>query len=259
MLSVRRRDFVALLGGAAAAWPLAAEAQQARKLPTIGFLGAASESAWGPWLAAFLQRLHELGWIEGRTIAVNVQWADGRDKRYAEIATEFVHLKVDVIVTAGGAVSAAMKATSVIPIVFAIANSPVESGLVASLALPGGNVTGLSGQHADTVGKRLELLREVSGGRAVAVWPMWDIPQRSWSWVMLWTQPGHSALTWSNSKFGERKRSPLHLMPLTAGLMLCTFVPIHSWSPSRPGSSPLCRARGCPRFLVLADTLRREV
>jgi putative ABC transport system substrate-binding protein len=167
---MRRREFVTLLSGAAAVWPVAARAQQGAKLPTIGFLGAASESTWGPWIAAFVQRLRELGWVEGLTVAIEVRWADGRDKRYAEISAEFVRLNVDVIVTAGGAVSAAMQATSVIPIVFAIANSPVESGLVASLARPGGNVTGLSGQHADSVGKRLELLREVGRGlRAVAI------------------------------------------------------------------------------------------
>src|SRR5262245_51461570 len=105
-LGSNRREFITLLGGAAA-WPLAARAQQPGKLPTIGFLGAASASMWGPWIAAFVQRLRELGWIEGRTVAIEVRWADGRDERYAEIAAEFVRLNVDVIVTAGGAVSAA--------------------------------------------------------------------------------------------------------------------------------------------------------
>jgi putative ABC transport system substrate-binding protein len=158
---LKRRDFIALLGGAAA-WPLAVRAQQAGRLPTIGFLGASTPSGWGQWVAAFVQRLRELGWSEGRTVAIEYRWAEGRDERYAEIAAEFVQLKVDVIVTSGSAVGAAKQATSVIPIVFAVANNPL--GLVASLARPGGNVTGLSSQQPDLVGKRLELLREVAPG-----------------------------------------------------------------------------------------------
>jgi putative ABC transport system substrate-binding protein len=160
---VKRRDFIAMIGGAAAVpslFPLAARAQPA-KLPTIGFLGAASPSVWGPWTAAFVQRLRELGWVEGRTVAIEVRWAEGRNERFAEIAAEFVRLKVDVIVTSGGAVLAAKQATSVIPIVFAVAIDPVGDGLVASLARPGGNVTGLSLQATDLAGKRIELLREV--------------------------------------------------------------------------------------------------
>jgi len=160
MLSVRRREFITLLGGTAAAWPFAASAQQPAKLPTIGFLGTGSASAWHPWTTAFVQRLRELGWIEGRTIAIEYRWGDGRRERFAEIAAEFVRLKVDVIVTAGSAVAAVKQATSVIPIVFAMAIDPVAGGLVASLSRPGGNVTGLSNQQADLAGKRLELLRE---------------------------------------------------------------------------------------------------
>jgi putative ABC transport system substrate-binding protein len=156
---MKRRDFVALFGGAAAYWPLTAWAQQP-KLPTIGFLGA-DASAFGPWTAAFVARLHELGWIEGRTIAVEYRWSEGRPERYAEIAAEFVRLNVDVIVMGSIAVPAAKQATSVIPIVFALALDPVGGGLVASLARPGGNVTGLSIQAADLAGKRIELLREV--------------------------------------------------------------------------------------------------
>jgi putative tryptophan/tyrosine transport system substrate-binding protein len=161
---VKRRDFITLLGGAAATWPLAAGAQQAGKLPTIGFLGAASASAWGPWTAAFVQRLHELGWIEGRTVAMEYRWAEGRSERYAEIAAEFVRLKVDVIVTTAPAVPVAKQETSVVPIVFALAGDPVGAGLVASLARPGGNVTGLSIQQTELAGKRLEILREVVPG-----------------------------------------------------------------------------------------------
>ena len=162
---IGRREFITLLGGAAAAWPLAARAQQPAKLPTIGFLGASTPSAESQRIAAFVQRLRELGWIEGRTIAIEYRWAEGRNERFAEIAAEFVRLKVDVIVTAGtAAVVAAKQATSVIPIVFAVAGDPVGTGLVASLARPGGNVTGLSIQATDLAGKRLELLREVVPG-----------------------------------------------------------------------------------------------
>jgi putative ABC transport system substrate-binding protein len=167
---MRRREFITLLGGAAAAWPLAARAQQPSKLPTIGLLGAGTRSGWADWVAAFVQRLRELGWIEGRTVAMEVRWAEGRRERYIEIAAEFVRLKVDVIVTAGGAVDAVKQATSVIPVVFATALDPLGTGLVASLAQPGGNVTGLSVQSADLAAKRLGLLREVlSGLRRLAV------------------------------------------------------------------------------------------
>src|SRR5947208_8712623 len=159
---MRRREFITLLGGAAVAWPLTARAQQPAKLPTIGFLVAGTPSSHGPWVAAFVQRLRELGWIEGRTIAIEHRWAEARSDRAAEIAAEFVRRNVDVIVTSGTAVIvAAMQATSVIPIVFAAAGDPVGTGLVASLARPGGNVTGLSIQQTDLAAKRLELLREV--------------------------------------------------------------------------------------------------
>jgi putative ABC transport system substrate-binding protein len=161
MIETRRREFITLLGSAVAAWPRAARAQQAGKLPTIGFLGAATPSAWSPWTAAFVQRLRELGWIEGHNIAIEYRWAEGRPERYAEIAAEFVQLKVDVIVTTGAAALAAKQTTSVIPIVFAVANDPIGSGLVAGLARPGGNVTGLSVQARDLAGKRLEFFREV--------------------------------------------------------------------------------------------------
>ena len=161
-VKMKRRDFITLLGGAAAAWPLAAGAQQAGKLPTIGFLGAATPSADTLWTAAFAHRLRELGWIEGRTIAIESRWAENRSDRYAEIAVEFVQLKVAVIVTyATAPIIAAKKATSVIPIVFAQAGDPVGSGLVASLARPGSNVTGLSLQTTDIAAKRIELLRAV--------------------------------------------------------------------------------------------------
>jgi putative ABC transport system substrate-binding protein len=168
---VKRREFITLLGCAASAWPLAARAQQPGKVPVIGFLGAATLSARSQWVDAFVQRLRELGWIEGRTVAIEYRFAEGRNERMAEIAAEFVRLKVDVIVTySTSAVIAAKEATAVIPIVSALMGDPVGTGLVASLGRPGGNVTGLSNQATDTAGKRLELLREVvSGLRRLAV------------------------------------------------------------------------------------------
>jgi putative ABC transport system substrate-binding protein len=158
---MRRREFMTLLGGAGAAWPLAARAQQAGRRPTVGFLGESTAADASKRAAAFQQRLRELGWIDGSTIAVEYRWAEGRRERFAEIAAEFVRLKVDVIVTVGGAVPALKQATTVIPIVFTIDADPVGRGLVASLARPGGNVTGLSGQQTELVGKRIELLREI--------------------------------------------------------------------------------------------------
>ena len=158
---MRRREFISLLGGAAATWPLAARAQQSAKLPTIGFLGAATPIAWKEWVAAFVRRLQELNWIEGRTVKIEYRWAEGIEQHYTELAAELVRLKVDVIVTSGAAVNAAKQATSVIPIVFGVANDPLTTGLVASLARPGGNVTGLSLLAPDLAGKRIEILREV--------------------------------------------------------------------------------------------------
>jgi putative ABC transport system substrate-binding protein len=159
---MRRREFIAFVGGTAAAWPLAVRAQKSRKVPIIGFLGATTPSVWSAFVAAFLQRLRELGWIEGSTVAIEYRWALGRDELYADFAAEFVRLKVDVIVTAGtDATMAVKKTTSEIPIVFAAVGDPVGTGLVASLAHPGGNVTGLSNEQTDLAGYRLELLHEV--------------------------------------------------------------------------------------------------
>ena len=165
---MKRREFITLLGSTVAAWPLAARAQQVGKVPTIGFLGQSTRSAGSEWVAAFVQRLRELGWIEGRTIAIEYRWSEGR---FAEVAAEFVRLKVDVILTSGTLpVMAAKQATSVIPIVFATAGDPVENHLVTSLARPDGNVTGLSVQGNELAGKRIEILREVVPGlRRLAV------------------------------------------------------------------------------------------
>jgi len=162
IVTIGRRELLAALGGAAAAWPLAARAQQSAKVPTIGFLGSGTPITAGAWVVAFAQRLRELGWIEDRTIKIDLRWAEGRNDRSAEIATDFVRLKVDVIVTYGSEhVQIAKEATSTIPVVFALAGDPVGSGLVASLAHPGGNLTGLSAQNADLTGKRFELLHEI--------------------------------------------------------------------------------------------------
>ena len=159
---MNRRSFIMLLGGAAAAWPLAARAQQPGKLPTIGFLGSGTLTAHGHWVDAFLQRLRVLGWIEGRNLVIEYRWAEGSRDRAAVFAAEFVRLKVDIIVTyAVPMVLVAKQATSTIPIVFAAAADPVGTGLVASLARPSGNVTGLSAQHTELAGKRLALLREI--------------------------------------------------------------------------------------------------
>jgi putative tryptophan/tyrosine transport system substrate-binding protein len=156
---MRRREFIIVLSVAVAARPLAAHAQP-NKVPTIGFMGA-NASVFSPWTGAFVGRLRELGWIEGRTIAIEYRWSEGRPERNVEIAAEFVRLKVDVIVTLGSAVPALKRVTSDIPIVFALSTDPVGGGLVASLGRPGGNVTGLSNQAADVASKRFEFLREV--------------------------------------------------------------------------------------------------
>jgi putative tryptophan/tyrosine transport system substrate-binding protein len=161
---MKRRQFITLLS-AAAAWPLAARAQQAGKLPTIGLLVSSTPADESQRVGAFTQRLHQLGWIDGRTITIELRSADGRPERAHEIAVEFVRRKVDVIVTSGTPIVAVVKqATSTIPIVFAVAGDPVGNGLVASLARPGGNVTGLSLLQIEIAGKRLELLHEVVPG-----------------------------------------------------------------------------------------------
>jgi ABC transporter substrate binding protein len=191
---MNRREFITLLGGAAA-WPIAVRAQSAGKLPTIGLWGPTTPSIDSQRVAAFVQRLRELGWIEGRTVKIEYRWAGGRNERAAEIAAEFVRLKVDVIVTQGTpSVLAAKQATSVIPIVFAAVGDPVDSGLVASLSRPGGNVTGLSTQQTDTATKRIELFRSA-------------IPPSSWSCARFSQQPARSASRPPHSNYGERRIS----------------------------------------------------
>ena len=159
---MKRRDFITLLGGAAAAWPIAARAQQSVRRPTLGLLIPGSPAIYSQRVGALVQRLRELGWVDGSTIAIEYRWA--ATQKFDDIAAEFVRAKVDVIFTSGTPPTvAAKKATSQIPIVFAPAGDPLASGLVASLARPGGNITGLSNQTADIAGKRVELLRELAG------------------------------------------------------------------------------------------------
>jgi putative ABC transport system substrate-binding protein len=158
---MRRREFIALLGGVVVS-PYFAHAQQVR---TIGLLGSGSEGAQREWTAAFIQRITQLGWNEGGNLKIAYRWAEGRNERFAELAADLVRLKVDLILTHNTVLTlAAKQATSSIPIVFATAGDPVGSGIVASLARPGGNLTGLSGQAPDTAGKRIELLRELIPG-----------------------------------------------------------------------------------------------
>ena len=158
---MKRREFMTLLGGATA-WPLVARAQQTPKVPVVGLMGAGSAASQTHLTTAFLRRLRELGWTEGGDLKIEYRWGEGRNERFAEIAAEFVRLKVDLILTHNTPPTlAAKQVTSVIPIVFATAGDPVGTGIVASLARPGGNITGLSGQAADTAGKRIELLRDL--------------------------------------------------------------------------------------------------
>ena len=160
---MRRREFIALVGSVAAAWPLAARAQSKDRSRTIGILGV-SALTYAPWLVAFAERIHELGWIVGRNVAIERRWSEGRQERAAEIAAEFARLNVDVIVTYGGAVHVVRQVTTSIPVAFALAVDPLGSGLVTNLSRPGGSVTGMSMQQAEMGSKRLELFREIVPG-----------------------------------------------------------------------------------------------
>src|SRR5436190_7167816 len=158
---MRRREFIQLIGGAAAAWPMVAWGQQPAKIPVVGFLAAGSQTSHGAWVAAFAQRMSELGWTEGRNITIEYRWAVGDNQRMTEFAAEFVQRKVDAIVSSANGVNVARQATSSIPIVFAAYSDPVASGLTESLARPGGNVTGLTVQPSDLASKRVDLLRQI--------------------------------------------------------------------------------------------------
>jgi putative tryptophan/tyrosine transport system substrate-binding protein len=170
---MRRRELITLLGSGAicVCSSFAISHAQQAKLPVIGFLGSSTPAGQAHLLTAYMQRLRELGWVEGRNLSLEQRWAEGRDDLYEEIADEFVRRKVDIVLTHGSrAALAAKKATSTIPIVAAVIGDPVGSGLVASLARPGGNLTGLSLISPDLAGKRVELLYEaVPSSRRLAV------------------------------------------------------------------------------------------
>jgi len=172
-VTIGRRELLAALGGAVAAWPLATRAQQARKTHTIGFLSPAM-AVFTPYSTILFNTLSELGWIEGQNIAIARRYAENRLERLPELAAELVHLNVEVIVATGTlGPLAAKRATSTIPIVMTAAGDPLGSGLIANLAHPGGNVTGLSLMVPDIAGKRLELLKEMLP-RLVRVAVIWN-------------------------------------------------------------------------------------
>ena len=247
---MKRREFITLLGGAAA-WPVAARAQQRAKLPTIGFLGSGTAAAQSQWTAAFVQRLRELGWSEGRNVAIEYRWGEGRSERFAEIAAEFVLLKVDVILTHNTPL-AAKQATSVIPIVFASAGDPVGTGVVASLARPGGNVTGLSAGSTDVVGKRLELLREVMPGlRRLAILAS-DSPHL--------VQENAPSLSKSpRLKSGESKISRPRSRRSRAARTRFTLSPTRSQSATECASIRWRWARDCRRCTVSGNPSKQAV
>ena len=227
----RRRFLLTSLAGALVG-PLVARAQPA-KLRTIGFLGPTTPSLDSHRVGAFVQRLRDLGWIEGRNVAIEYRWGEGRIERLAEIAAELVRLKVDVIVTGGTPQVVAVKqTTSVIPIVFAAAGDPVGSGLVASLARPGGNVTGLSIQATDLAAKRLGLLREVTP--VCAVWRSWPTatvapPRRKCARFR--QRPARLASKSSPRKSGARRTSRLRGAQGSRGGTLCLQRPTRNHEP----------------------------
>jgi putative ABC transport system substrate-binding protein len=159
---LNRREVITLLGGAAVAWPLVARAQQPAKVPRIGFLGNSTAALEANLVGPFREGLRDLGYVEGRNILIEYRWAEGQYERFPALITELIAQNVDVIVTAGTPASLAVKkATTSIPLVMVAVGEPVATGLVASLARPGGNITGLTSMSSEMEGKRLELLREV--------------------------------------------------------------------------------------------------
>jgi ABC-type uncharacterized transport system substrate-binding protein len=159
---MKRREFITLLGGAAAAWPLAARAQQAGRIPRVGFLGNSTAALEANLVGPFREGLREHGYEEGRNIALEFRWAEGKYERFPALVAELIAANVDVLVTAGTPATLAVKnATTTLPLVMIAVGDPVGTGIIPSLARPGGNITGLSSIAPDLEGKRLELLREV--------------------------------------------------------------------------------------------------
>ena len=245
---------------AAAAWPSALGAQQPPKLPTIGFLGSGTPAADAPWTTPFVQRLRELGWVEGRTVAIEYRWGEEIAERYAAIAAEFVRLKVDVIVTAGTVpVAAARQATAAIPIVFAAAGDPIGAGLATSLARPGGNATGLSVQQSDSAAKRLELLRElVPGLRRLAILIHVDNPATALDLHEVQAQPARSASRSLWRKSGMRRISRPPSQPPRAVRTRSMWRPARCSTPTA-FALPRWRSRhGCRRCAASASASRRR-
>src|SRR5262249_431467 len=253
---MRRREFITLLGSLTV-WPLAARAQQA-KPPTIGFMGESTPEGQRQWVAAFVQRLGERGWSEGRNVAIEYRWAAGHNERFAEIVADLVRLKVDVIVTQGTpAVLAAKQATSLIPVVFAIAGNPVANGLVASLARPGSNVTGLTNQSAELAGKRIELLREVRPGlRRLGIRPTRTIRASCSTGVRFRPPPRRSASTPRPRKSDAPPTSPVHSRRSPVVSTRSTSLAIRSSPPIGRDLQSSRRARGCRPFTPIARTSR---
>ena len=249
MAGMRRPDFIAAAAGAAA-WPIAARAQPACKRPIIGFLGT-DAVAWRPWIDAFVVRLRELGWIEGRTIAFEYRWFEGRPERNTEIAAEFIRLKVDVIVTNATAVPTLKQATAIIPIVFPLGPDPIGGGLVTSLAQPGGNVTGLSIQSTDLAAKRVEFLREVVPGlRLLAIIVNVDNPAS----VREMREVSAAARTLGLQVDTMEIRRAEDIARAFAALKVqvdALYVVTDALA-TASASSRLRSARGCPRFPITA-------
>ena len=251
---MRRREFIAGLAGAAA-MPLAARAQQAA-MPTIGFLGQSTRSAETEWTAAFVQRLRELGWIEGRTVAIEYRWAEGRDERYAEIAAEFVRLKVDVIVTSGTQRPRGKAGDIGDPDRVRGGGDPVGSGLVASLARPGGNVTGLSSPDSRSwLASGLNSCARSSPVCAVwRSWPMSAIASPCWRWARFRRRPARSASKSSRWKSGERRISrPLSRRSRAARMHFMSVSDPLASSPTGFASTPWRSARDCRRCTVIRE------
>jgi putative ABC transport system substrate-binding protein len=252
---VRRREFITLLGGAAAAWPFVARAQQTQqRVPVVGILGTTTPSAWDSWTSAFVLRLRELGWIEGRNISIEYRWAEGRSERYAEIAAEFVRLQVNVIVTTGPAILTLKQATSVIPIVFATANDPVGTGKVASLARPGGNITGTSIQNTETAGKRVEILRElIPGLRRLAIMGNVGYPAAVLEMGEIGAAATKLGLEVVTLEIRRGEDIPTTFESINGRADALAVVPTRSYPPTGLASTRCCWRLDCRRYKVFVS------